>query len=411
MEIAGEGDSVAAAIYQELARVVRSQRGDAVALPMLDTSLVRLRRSLGAAHGDVAQAMQEVAFVTGDTLRRRVLLDSALALRLRAGATDSLRLAESLSAQGNELLRRARAREAVPFFQAALALLEELQPPDHPQRLGLTQKLAMALDATGEYQRAEVIARSLLERRERAGMTESPRMASTIGAVAMLAAHQGRLEQAETMLRKALAMFGRVQDPAHVSNQNALRDLGLVISARGRVADGLELLDSALVLARAHEGGGQASYIQGQRIPALLRMGRLAEAKAALAAAEASFNGGGPPTRPRRLDVESWAGAVALARGDAPHAAVRFANALHGYRALYAPTHHKVAGSECGLGIALATQRRFEEAAPLLQSGCPVYEQWGMAEPFLVEWGQQALQLVTAGKLVAVRFQGREEMR
>jgi tetratricopeptide (TPR) repeat protein len=221
----------------------------------------------------------------------------------------------------------------------------------------------------------------------------------------MLAAHQGRLEEAETSLRKALAMFRRLHDPSHTSNQNALRNLGLVIIARGRVAEGLALLDSALVQA------GQSGYINGQRVPALLRMGRLAEAEAALAAAEASFNGEGLQARPRRLDVAGWAGAVALAQGDAPQAAAHFAIALNGYRALYSPTHHKVSGSECGLGIALATEHRFEEAAPLLENGCPIYERWGLADPLLVEWGRRAVQDVAAGKLVALRVKGREEVR
>ena len=401
LQVGGPEDPTAAAIYHELAHVVRSQRGGAAALPMLDSSLVRLRRSLGTEHGSVAQAMQDLAFATGDTLRRRALLDSALALRLRLGQTDSLRLASSLNAHGSDLLDRAQARDALPFLHAAHALIEKLQPPDHPLRLAVRRKLAAAFEATGEYERAEIIARDLLELRVRAGGVEDLGMANNIQALGMLAAHQGRLEEAEASLRKSLAMHRRLQDPSHASNQNALRNLAVVIIARGRVAEGLALLDSAMVRAGAQGRGWQAGYINGQRVPALLRLGRLTEATAALRTARASFRGTGPPVRPRRLDVEGWAGAIALAQGEAQKAAAHFAIALSGYRGLYAPTHPKVSGSECGLGIALAVQRHVEKAAPLLRHGCPIYERWGLAEPLLVEWGRSAMQSLTTGRLVA----------
>ncbi|MGH7512483.1 MAG: hypothetical protein ACREOQ_06110 [Gemmatimonadales bacterium] len=61
---------------------------------------------------------------------------------------------------------------------------------------------------------------------------------------------------------------------------NAFRNLGLIVARRGCVVEGLALLDSAIVQARAAGGSGvsEADYRTGQRVPILLRLGRIAEA-------------------------------------------------------------------------------------------------------------------------------------
>ena len=54
-------------------------------------------------------------------------------------------------------------------------------------------------------------------------------------------------------------------------------------------------------------------------------------------------------------------------------------------------THPKVAEARCGLGRALAAQRNWVEAGPLLEANLPVFAKWGLAPQDAVEAARRAL--------------------
>ena len=113
------------------------------------------------------------------------------------------------------------------------------------------------------------------------GASASDIPAGDLEQLALLAANDGRLTEADSGLRSALSKLRVTVASDHWRIDNTLRNLGLVLIAQGRLVDGLGLLDSARNRARRRDGGVDSQgygYMTGQRVLPLLRLGRIDEA-------------------------------------------------------------------------------------------------------------------------------------
>jgi tetratricopeptide (TPR) repeat protein len=389
---AGADDLEAARTYHELAQAVSAHRGSDAARGLFDSSAVRLRRLLGAEHAEVRAALQELALAAPDGATTRALLAQVVELERRSPGGDSIAIAARLTAEGSERWNRGRTAEAAALFEASLAILRVRRGPDDPDRLTVTHNLAAALGGRGEFTRAESLQRLVLETAER---IRAP--LSSLGGyqelLALSLANQGRLAEAETLEREALAKLGAGLAPEHPLIANALRNLAIVVAARGRVQEGLTLLDSAITRARTRGADGVRSwgYMVGQRVPLLLQLGRVEDAARAAAVADSLVRATSAEGEGRLAEADRWVGMVAFVRGRYGLAAERFARASELYRELLPARHPQAARASCLLGSALAAQGRRDAALPLLRNGCPVHDAWGLAEPLVGEWGRAAL--------------------
>src|SRR5262249_17518411 len=141
---------------------------------------------------------------------------------------------------------------------------------------------------------------------------------------------------------------------------SALRNIAILAGVQGRVAEGLALLDSAIVLA----GPGESGYLIAQRVPLLLRLGRPQEALGALTSAEARLGHSSSVSVEHRADLHRYASMIHLATGhpDSAEARLRLAVALSS-----SPVH------ACLLGVALTQTGRASEAGPMLAEPCRRY--------------------------------------
>ena len=392
LALPGADVAATARTYHELARVVLWLRGPEAARPILDSSVAGLRRTLGDDHPDVASALLDLAAATTDLEQRRALLDQVVAERRRIGV-DSMTIAATLNGVGQERFARGRGAEATALFEGALRLLEQRLPPDHPNRVAVTHNLSAALSLSGNWVAAEPLARRVVEARRRATAPDSIALGNAIENWATIRAYLGDLAEAEPLLREVLAIFRAALPAEHWHITSTLRNLALVIGGRGRAADGLALMDSAVARERARVGdqGENTGYYIGQRVLFLLRLGRAPEAVEAAQTADRILHATTPPGSSRRADAHGWVGAAAFATGNALAASVRFDSARSILAELLPPTDQRRTAVDCGLGVSLAALGRRAEAAPHLWPACGLYEKAGLADPVLVGWGRAAM--------------------
>jgi tetratricopeptide (TPR) repeat protein len=356
---------------------------------MLDTSLAQLKRTLGRTHADVAQALQARAAASISAEEERRLLDEAVAVWQRQPNADSIGTAALLNNQGTERYGRGEYAEARALFGGALRILEQRLPPDHPNRLSLTRNLAATLSGLGEWERAESLTRQVIALTP--ATSKGPARATDSEGLALAAANQGRLEEAEAGLRTALDTLREVVAPEHWRIDNTLRNLGLVVVARGRVAEGLEILDSAVARSRTRDRGAQGyGYMIGQRVMPLLRLGRQREAGEAVRESERILRAAVPDGHAYLATLALWQGEFALAQGGTG-AEAHFRESLERLKRHLPARHPSIAGAECLLGVALVRQGQGREGRRLLETACPVYERWGLADALAVAWGREAL--------------------
>jgi tetratricopeptide (TPR) repeat protein/predicted Ser/Thr protein kinase len=390
-QLRGSDDVEAARTYHELAVVEYRFEGSSAARSMLDTSLAQLRKILGRTHADVATALQDRAAAAASADEERRLLDEAVAVWQRQPQADSMGTAALLNNQGSERFGRGDYAEAQALFGTALRILERRVPPEHPNRLALTRNLASTLSGLGEWEPAESLMRQLVAHTPRTGNGTSRAADSEV--LALLAAHQGRLEEAEAGLRTSLATLRGEVAADHWRIDNTLRNLGLVVVARGRGVEGLAILDSAIARSRERNGGTTQGYgyMTGQRVMPLLRLGRLAEAAEAARESERVLRATVPEGHGYLATLALWQGEVALARGDASDAEPHFREALRRFKVNLPERHPSVAGAACLLGAALVRQGRPGDGRHQLETACPVYQRWGLADSLAIGWGREAL--------------------
>jgi len=208
----------------------------------------------------------------------------------------------------------------------------------------------------------------------------------TYEALALTLVAEANADSAEAYEREALRLFRAGAAPEHWRIWSAQRNLAIIVAARGRVDDGLALLDSAIAAATAGPDSKEgAGYLIAQRVPFLIRLKRLGDAARSIAVAERQLGASAAVTPSHRADVNRYAGMLDLANGDAARAVQRFRVAV----SLTEPRGDTSKGTginSCLLGVGLARLGRVEEARPLLDKPCAAYTSRGLPDPLVVQW-------------------------
>jgi eukaryotic-like serine/threonine-protein kinase len=345
----GEQDSLAVQAYFALATAVNLFEGAASAETLLDSAIVRLRGLEPLNPSLLADALQQRALTSPSGVVRRQLLDEAYALRQRPGV-DSIAIAAQLNAEASAPGRTAE--ERLTLTEESLRILTRLLPADHPNVITVRGNVVAGLIGTGHYARAESLARTIQEGLPRTTAGET--IAVGEERLALLAALQGRHDEAEAMMRTSLARVRTALGDEHWRVSNSQRNLAVIVAARGRVAEGLVILDSAIAHYRA--GGpthrGSTGYMIGQRGRLLVRLGRLGEAQDALHQSRTITEEVLAASNTQHADIAQWLGELALARQDFASASREFDRALR-RRSLNLPAAHPlVLESRCSHTVA-----------------------------------------------------------
>ena len=381
----GPDDIEAARIHHEIATGTAWYRGEAPARPMLDSSLTELRRLLGDTHLDVRAATNDLLMVTYDSVAARQLLARLAAIDKKSPNRDPVAVAEQLNDRASLLFNAGRYAESVALFRSSLDVVRQHRPPEHDDVRIVERNLASALYSAGQLSQAEAMQRAavaLENRLHRSALTAG--IASEALAITLVA--ESKADSAEAYEREALRLFKAGVAPEHWRIWSAQRNLAIILAARGRVEEGLALLDSAIAAAAAGpESKESAGYLIAQRIPFLIRLKRLADASRSINVAERQLGASPAVTRSHRSDVNRYAGLLDLANGDAADAVRRFRLAVS-LTESHSDTTTAAGINSCLLGVGLARLGRREEARPLLDKPCTAYTSRGLPDPLIVRW-------------------------
>jgi tetratricopeptide (TPR) repeat protein len=383
----GARDVEAARTHHEMGQLVHHYRGAAAARPLLDSSLTELRALLGEDAEDVRSATNDLLMATVDSVQARRLVATLMELERRAPSRDPLAVAGHLNSLGAQRQQEGRPREAAELFGASLEIVQRTLPPEHDIVRTVQRNLSYAYAAAGSLAQAESLQRAEVAFEERARKSPAARaMAHEALALTLVARH--RLEPAEAEQRTALRLFREGTAPGHDRIWSAQRNLAFIVNGRGHPAEALALLDSAIAEATLAPGGDTSTavaYLAAQRIPVLVRLRRLEEARRVLAAAERRLGSSPTVSAPHRGDVNRYAGILAFASGDFEGAVSRFRAAV---RLTESPgdVHREPGVNSCLLGVALASSGGEDDARPLLGAPCSRYQAAGIVDPVVVPW-------------------------
>lgn len=282
--------------------------------PRPSETAARARRSLG-----------EIAFDFGLYSKAAEQLALAVEMWTTLPEHDVAALCETINELGLAHLRAGDADAAAQAFAHAQELGESSLGELHPQTIAAIGYAAYPLKRWGRLQESAAQVREAIHRMRRAGKTSGRLYALELN-LAQSLRQLGELEEAEALLRSALAGLSRAVGPESVDALGAESSLAMVLLDRGRAAD---------ALASARRAADGLARVSGRENDATLSA-RLTHSRALHALG--------------RCD-ESLSETAAV---------------LASYRRRLPADHETVLAAEHGLALTLQGLERFDEARRLL---------------------------------------------
>lgn len=389
----GAGSTVVLRARQALARVIGAGRGPMLALPLYDSVLAELRGAKGLNDADVAAAYMDVINATRDPDKARAMLDTVVQIRAQSGERpDSVAIALVLDAEATTQRSRGRYAEARVLYATAVRILDRVLPPDHITRLSVLGNLAVCELDLANWAAGDSIVGEIV-RRVRRDSTGYEGMARSLELWAVIHANRGEHPRAEREERESLGYLAKRLPDGHEMLDNSWRNLAIMMSGGGAAARGLALLDSVIARRRAANDSASVAYMSAQRVPMLLRLGRVDEAAKSVDALRAMLPSV-PPNSRWHADAALYDGMATFAAGRATDAIPALRRASERYDVSYSEAHPRRAMARCVLGAALVAAGRGEEGAVLLAPACDTHARWGLADPTVVAWGREAARVV-----------------
>jgi serine/threonine-protein kinase len=343
--------------------------------------------------GPVVEAL-DAAPNASPALRARALAVLAQATRGTAGAAMAERslalarsmappdpdiLAGSLSALAElarvDLLDPARART---LWTETLAVLEKTKGADHAHTASVRANLAAIHPDAAE---GVAIARRMLADRRRMFGPISKELALAWNELGVLLVQAGDLAGGEHALRAAQPVYERVLGPAHLDVLYNLWNIARITELQRRHAEALEAFEPLDRRLRTHHVlPAVAAEFEPGRARALRRVGRLAEAVAALGAARPLI-ADQPSLQEVLADTDVELGRLALLSGQATEAVAHLRRALATHEGLKPPRIHTRAEARAELGRALVAAGDRTGGLTLLRESLPEFARWSQAHP------------------------------
>jgi serine/threonine-protein kinase len=338
----------------------------------------------------------------------------ALETRTRAlGAADA-RTAEVLALQGAIAEALGDPVRGERLLAQAVDRLERATPRDERRLADALGNHARLVDGLGQVERSEqLLARELTLRRGSRDSLVRAGIALTLSGLSVARTYQGRLAEAESLQRLALAdeaTRGR-ERPRFAEFERGLAD---ILEARGEYAVADSLMRHALPLLARELGPNHTTYLRAASNVARLRV-RMGDYQGALEVAApvvAAIGTALPEGDPTAASVLQFVGAAhdSLGEFEQGEMALRRAWVL---RAASLPAGHwAVASAEATVGAHLLLVRRFREAEPLLRDGYHgVAAVHGVAAPYSLAIARRLVLLYEAvgRRDEAARWRARSE--
>ncbi|MGE3702265.1 MAG: CHAT domain-containing protein [Hyphomicrobiaceae bacterium] len=277
---------------------------------------------------------------------------------------------------GRSLLFQGRLREAEQSAREAVVLYAKRQKgKTHPR---IETLLGAILTQQGRHEEADAILAKALAALERDPGPSDPQTGRTLKNIASLRLQQGRIDEAESVARRALAIH-EATDPRGAWSSRSLLVIGRAAFAAGRFAEAEEYLKRALATGEAALGSTSWELAHMLRFLGQVyhKTGRPAEAEPILRRALERFETAVGLEHRGTVNAMRALGSVKTAMGDPAGAEVILRRAL--------PFAEKVGGTasadnvsltylNMALGNAVRQQGRGQEAEQLFKAGLKAAE-------------------------------------
>ncbi|MCB1032478.1 MAG: serine/threonine protein kinase, partial [Acidobacteria bacterium] len=299
------------------------------------------------------------------------LAEEALALRRQELGDRHLEVAESLSAVADLLFLQDRDPErAKSLRERVLSIREELLKPGDPLISETLNDLALVLRQQGRLDESEALLRRALSYRPARKGEENLEL-QIVNNLATLLQDQGRYEEAEPLFRQALEAKRRLLGEDHPSVARALNNLALLLLHRKAFDEAEEMLGEALAVARKCFGDEHLFVAL-----TLSNLGTLYRDRRELDRAEAAFRESLAirrkvlePDSPYIARALKHLAELQLLRGQPSAAEDSIRESLAILRKTQPENHWRISDANGVLGSVLAAQGRYAEAEPLLLTG------------------------------------------
>ena len=269
----------------ELSATLEAQARVDIYLGDLETAEARARESLAMreeALGPNAGPTLDMFGVLASILRYQGRLDEAeegfrevLARRRRldspdpvALSSDLLQVAGMILGQGGDL------EEAGELGREALALQEPGQGRPTLNRVWALTTLAELAQREGRLPEAERLLREGVSERRRTFGDLHPLVAESMGTLGSYFSSVGRLEEAEASLREAVEIDLQTVGPEHTRYAGTLSGLAEVLAKRGKLEEADSLAQDALRIRREAQGSGVVPVAETMSVLAEIRLQR-----------------------------------------------------------------------------------------------------------------------------------------
>ncbi len=261
-QAAGVDDPRVATTAAELADVLRGQ-GKHASADTLAREALRVRRAVfGAVHPDVAASLQQVsgiAIYRGDFAGAEAYQREALAVTRQTG--DASAIVSALERLSSILWRRGDDAGAERALREALAVARQAFPGRHPMRSGVMFRLADLLDQRPEgHAEAESLGQAALGVIRAEFGDSHPQTAGALKQLGPILAAHGRTADGARMLRQALAIEQRVWGPSHTVPGQTMTELAEVLIRDGYSSEAERLLTSSAAILAMSLGTKHSAY-------------------------------------------------------------------------------------------------------------------------------------------------------
>jgi tetratricopeptide (TPR) repeat protein len=335
------------------------EQGGAASTPRLAEALRLLGGLLGGAESDA-------------------LLRRSLALRRAQHPPDPVALASSLDALAESRHAVGAFDDARALWQEALPILERSRGADHVQTLLVLSNLATTIRDPREQ---AVLQRRLIESHERLLGPKSAMLANDWNNYGVSLARAKDYAGAAAALQRSFELRAEIQGQLHPATISTLRNVARVHEIRGAFGESLAAFDDVTArVARAKLPPERIAHFRVQRAQVLLRLGRVADAEAALERALRELRTAGGAVDAEIANARLVQGRAALAAGRPALAVERLRECVAIRERTYDPGDQRTAEAQAELGRALLAAGDGDGTA-LLRTALPLLRAWGQFHP------------------------------
>ncbi len=396
---------VAADLHAVIGQVFESLGEYESARRHFEQELALRERHLGAEDPRTLAAMHGLAGVHHS--HGRLAEAEKLAARTLAGREGVLgpehpATLETATMRGVALRDLGRTAEAEAALNGIIATIRRARGPGDASLVLPLRSLAAIRYAQMRLAEAESLVREALGIQTGVAGEENPATLVVLSDLAVMLQRAGKVDEAGAITERVLALRRRVLGPEHPHTLTSMGNLASFYKSRDRLDEAERLQLATLEIMRPALGPDHHRVLQTTRnLADTYRLqGKLQAAADLLGENLAACRRTHGDTHPNTVAALGALGDVLIALGDAARAEPLLREALAAYEKEGAP-RWRLAAVRSQLGHALAQQRRFEEAEPLLVGGLEDFRRGEKDVPpsfrkFISNMGDHVIELYVA---------------